>query len=110
ASFDREFQDGYSRKVREYRRRLMAAKMNVPAPIVSEQVSGDWIRLGRPSSAFALVSDWLAQGGLGRIQPLWPGPSDTTIMAAQPDAADPDGSTDDLFMTTLAGLLNELGD
>ncbi len=110
ASFDREFQDGYSRKVREYRRRLMAAKMNVPAPIVSEQVSGDWIRLGRPLSAFALVSDWLAQGGLGRIQPLWPGPSDTTIMAAQPDAADPDGSTDDLFMTTLAGLLNELGD
>lgn len=110
ASFDRELQSGYSKKVRDYRRALMALKMYVPAPAAGQPVSGDWVRLGHPDSTFALVQDLLAQGGLGRIQPLWPGPSDDTILPAQDDVADPDGSTDDKFMTTLAGSLQELGD
>lgn len=110
ASFDRELQSGYSKKVRDYRRALMALKMRVPVPALGQPASGDWVRLGHPDSAFALVQDLLAQGGLGRIQPLWPGPSDNTILPAQDDVADPDGSTDDKFMTTLAGSLQELGD
>ncbi|QHS52276.1 hypothetical protein [Edaphobacter sp. 12200R-103] len=110
ASFDRQLEDGYSKKVRNYRRALMGAKLHVATPIGGQAAPADWIRLSRPDSSFALVSDLLAQGGLGRIQPLWPGPSDTTVLAAQPDAADPDGSTSDQFMITLAGSLNELGD
>lgn len=110
ASFDRQFENGYSKKIRDYRRALMALKMRVPVPMGAQAAIGDWIRLGHPDSSFALVSDLLAQGGLGRIQPLWPGPSDTTVLAAQPDAADPDGSTSDQFMVTFAGALNELGD
>lgn len=110
ASFDRQLEDGYSKKVRDYRRALMAIKMRIPTPVPGTAAAGDWIRLRNPDSTFALVSDLLAQGGLGRIQPIWPGPSDTTIMAAQPAAADPEGSTSDQFMITLAGALNELGD
>ncbi|HET9956121.1 MAG TPA: hypothetical protein VFQ61_16555 [Polyangiaceae bacterium] len=110
ASFDRQLQDGYSKKVRDYRRALMALKLRVPSPTAGQPPAADWIRLSRPDSAFALVRDLLAQSGLGRIQPLWPGPSDTTVLAAQPAAADPEGSTSDQFMVTLAGALNELGD
>ena len=110
ASFDRQLEAGYSKKVRDYRRALMAAKMRVPTPGVGQPPSGDWIRLARPESAFALVVDLLAQGGLGRIQPLWPGPADNMIPPAENQVADPDGSTSDLFWPTFAGALQELGD
>jgi hypothetical protein len=110
ASFDRQLDSGYSKKVREYRRALMAQKLRVAVPAVGQPPPGDWVRLARPESAFALVQDLLAQGGLGRIQPLWPGPSDNSILAAQDNVADPDGSTSDQFMTTFAGSLQELGD
>lgn len=111
ASFDRQLEEGYSKKVRDYRRNLMAAKLGVTAPAAGQAATADWIRLGRPHSAFDLVSGLLAQGGLGRIQPLWPGPADNTIQATTTDIADPEGSTEDGNMvTTLAGMLNEAGD
>jgi hypothetical protein len=87
ASFDRQMDTGYSRGVRAYRRALMAAKMAIAAP-GGQSASADWMRLALPQSAFALVTDWLAQGGLGQIQPLWPGPSDTTVLPATDDMAD----------------------
>ena len=74
ASFDRQMDNGYSRGVRDYRRALMAAKMAIAAP-GGQSPSTEWMRLAMPQSAFALVTDWIAQGGLGTIQPLWPGPS-----------------------------------
>jgi hypothetical protein len=110
ASFDRRLEYGYSRNVRAYRRALMAAKLKVQAPAPGSAPSGDWLRLARPDSAFELVADLLAQGGLGRIQPLYAGPSDTTVLPAQADVADPDGSTGAGFLTTFAGMLNEAGD
>jgi hypothetical protein len=36
--------------------------------------SADRLRLGTPQSAFELVTDWLAEGGLGFLQPLVAGP------------------------------------
>ena len=54
--------------------------------------------------------DLLAQGGLGRIQTLYPGPTDTTVLPANANMADPDGSTSNTFFTTFAGVLNEAGD
>ena len=109
ASFDRQITDGYSTKVRNYRRALMAAKMKVPAPAAGQPLSGEWVRLGRPLSAFDVVNDLLAQGGYGRIQGIWPGPVDTSVLPAQADVADPDGSNGTTMFTTLAGMLNELG-
>ncbi|MDB5964088.1 MAG: hypothetical protein JWQ72_588 [Polaromonas sp.] len=111
ASFDRQITDGYSTKVRNYRRALMAAKMNIAAPAAGQPLSGEWVRLGRPVSAYDVVNDLLAQGGYGRIQSIWPGPpaSDNSVLAAQPEVADPDGSNGVAMFNTLAGMLNELG-
>jgi hypothetical protein len=109
ASFDRQLDNGYSKNVRAYRRNLMAAKMAIAAP-GGATPSGDWLRLGHPLGAFQLVSDWLSEGGLGRIQPLWPGPADTTILPASNDMADPDGSNGSTFVTTFASLIAESGD
>jgi hypothetical protein len=110
ASFDRQFEHGYSRNVREYRRALMAAKLRVAAPVAGVAPTGDWLRLGRPASAFDLVADLLAQGGLGRIQSLYAGPADTTVLPATADIADPDGSNGVTFFNIFSGMLNEAGD
>jgi hypothetical protein len=108
ASFDRQITDGYSTKVRNYRRSLMAAKLNIPVPAPG-QPSGEWVRLGSPASAFDVVADLLAQGGFGRIQSLWAGPPTNDILAAQPEVGDPEGSNGASLFTTFAGMLNELG-
>ncbi len=109
ASFDRQITNGYSTKVRNFRRALMAAKLNVPAPAPGQPLNGEWVRLGSPVSAFDVVSDLLEQGGYGRIQSIWPGPPDNTVLPAQPEVADPDGSDGVTMFNTLAGMLNELG-
>lgn len=111
ASFDRQITDGYSTKVRNHRRALMAAKMNIPAPSQGQPLSGEWVRLGSPASAFDVVADLLAQGGFGRIQSIWSGPpaSDNSVIAAQLEVGDPEGSGGSNLFTTLAGMLNELG-
>jgi hypothetical protein len=108
ASFDRQMDNGYSKNVRAHRRTLMAAKMAIPSPAANSP-SADWLRLGHPASAFELVSDWLSEGGLGQVQPLWPGPSDTTVLAATDDMADPDGSNGATFLGLFASLIAEAG-
>jgi hypothetical protein len=110
ASFDRQIRDGYSRKVRDYRRALMAAKLRVTPPGNNVPLSADWVRLSHPVSAFDLVADLLAQGGLGRIKSLYPGPADTTVLPTGQNIADPDGSSSSNFAATFAGMLNEAGD
>ncbi len=108
ASFDRQIENGYSPNVRAFRRNLMAAKMAVQPPGASPP-SADFLRLGHPASAFALVTDWLAAGGLGQIQPLWPGPADTSVLPATHDMADPDGSDGSTFLGLFASLIAEAG-
>jgi len=108
ASFDRQMDNGYSKKVRAYRRNLMAAKMAITPPGLGTPTA-DWIRLGHPESAFQLVTDWLGEGGLGFIQPLWPGPSDTSVLPATDDMADPDGSDDGSYLLLFASLIAETG-
>jgi hypothetical protein len=108
ASFDRQMDNGYSKKVRAHRRALMAAKLAIADPGAGSP-SADWLRLGDPASAFDLVTDWLSEGGLGAIQPLWPGPSDTTVLPATDDMADPDGSNGSTFLGLLGSLIAESG-
>jgi hypothetical protein len=110
ASFDRQLESGYSRNVRAFRRQLMAAKLRVQTPAAGATPPGEWLRLGRPTSAFELVQNWLTAGGLGFIQPLFPGPADTTVLPATDDIADPDGSNGATFIASFASLLAELGD
>jgi len=108
ASFDRQMDNGYSKKVRAYRRNLMAAKMAITIPTTGSP-SADWLRLGRPDSAYQLVSDWLNEGGLGFIQSLWPGPADTTILPGTDDMVDPDGTDQSTFLGILGNLISETG-
>lgn len=104
ASFDRPSDKGDSTKLRADRR----ARMAVPDPGTAAP-SADWLRLGSPESAFQLVRDWLNQGGLGQIQPLWPGPADTRVLPATADMADPDGSDGTTFLGLFASLIAEAG-
>lgn len=108
ASIDRQMLDGYSRSVRAYRRAIMAAKLGVPAPATLVP-STAWVRLGSPRGAFDLVASWLSQGGLGAIQPLYTGPSDTVVLPATDDMADPDGSSTGNYLGLFASLIGEKG-
>ena len=106
ASFDRKLVGGYSARVRDFRRRLMAAKLGVSVPSPTDSPTPDWVRLGNTVSAFGVVTQMLKQGGLGRVQPFWPGPTDFT--GATTDAvADPDGCEGASLVVTLGGILNE---
>jgi hypothetical protein len=107
ASLDRSIDNGYSRKVRLFRRDLMAAKLGISAADSSGLPTPEWLRLQTPAAAFDLVADLVAQGGLGRLGPLWLGPSDATVIPQSDDAADPDGSNGANLLSTLAGLLSE---
>ncbi len=108
ASFDRQLDNGYSKKVRAFRQNLMAAKLAVNTPGAASP-SAEWLRLGHPESAFQLITDYLAEGGLGFIEPLWPGPSDTTVLPATHEMADPDGSNASTFLGILGSLIAESG-
>lgn len=114
ASFDRQMDNGYSRQVRAFRQALMAAKLDVQPPPGTASPSSAWIRLGHTDAAFQLVNDMLSQGGLGKIQPLWSGPEDSSIQTATENMADPEGLPDnsngETFVLTFASLLAEAGD
>ena len=65
--------------------------------------------LAEPRDAFRMVTELLAEGGLGRIHPFWTGPSsiDTTVLPANRDLADPDGSTSGSLFSLLGSRLGE---
>ena len=107
ASLDRTIDKGYSRKVRLFRRDLMAAKLGIAPTDANGLPTPEWLRLQTPAAAFDLVSDLVAQGGLGRLGPLWLGPTDATVIPQTDAAADPDGSNGANLLTTLASFLSE---
>ena len=106
ATLDRTLDQGYSQRIRAFRRRLMARRLGVAPPAgPATPLSAEWIRLERPRSAFALVQDMLDQGGLGVIQPLWEGPSDDSVLPQTAAVADPDGVDTGNFLPLFASLL-----
>lgn len=107
ASFDRSIVDGYSKKVRDFRRQLMAAKLQVTPVDATGSPTSEWIRLQSPAAAFDLVSNLVNQGGLNKLGPLWLGPTDTAVIPQTDDIADPDGARGATGLLTLAGLLSE---
>lgn len=107
ASFDRAIVDGYSKKVRDFRRQLMAAKLQVTPVDAAGTPTSEWLRLQSPAAAFDLVSDLVNQGGLSKLGPLWLGPTDNTVVPQTDDVADPDGASGATGLLTLAALLSE---
>lgn len=107
ASFDRAIDRGYSTKVRDFRPRLMAAKLQVAPTDAAGLPASEWLRLQSPAAAFDLVQDLVIQGGLGKLSPLWLGPTDDTVIPQSDDVANPDGSKGGTGLGTIAGLLSE---
>jgi hypothetical protein len=102
--------------IRAHRKSLMAAHLGVGpagagggAPVSSVGApAADWVRLHQPVSAHAAFADVLAAGGLGKLLPLWSGPSPTApgaVLPHPPEAADPDGRGGGTFVQTLAAAI-----
>lgn len=106
ASVDHTVAQAYSAKVRNQRVLSMAARLGISARDAMGLPAPDFMRLQRPAAAFSLVRDLVQQGGLGRLEPNWEGPSDASVIAQTPDVADPDGSDGANLVVFLAALLS----
>jgi hypothetical protein len=107
ASLDRTIEGGYSAKVRRHRQALMASRLGVQPADAAGFPDEAFVRLSRPDSAFDLVRDLLAQGGLGRIEPIWEGPGDIGVAPQSDAVADPDGTDGHSLAELLAAFLSE---
>jgi hypothetical protein len=90
-SFDRVIEDGYSKKLRQFRRALMATRLGVPVGTGPANATAEWAALALPRTAFGVVRNLLGEGGAGLIQPLWEG-YNPDVKPATVDEADPDGT------------------
>ncbi|MDH5301746.1 MAG: hypothetical protein OEW58_10325 [Gammaproteobacteria bacterium] len=108
AAFDRNLANGYSSSIANFRQQLMAHKLGVAVPTGPNNSSALWTRLATPESAFDVIADLLAEGGLGRLSPIWAGPTDNSVLPQTDDVADPSGLNDGAGMLSLfASMLFE---
>jgi hypothetical protein len=105
-SFDRAIEDGYSKKLRQFRRALMATRLGVPVGTGPANATAEWAALELPRTAFGVVRNLLGEGGAGLIKPLWEGYNPDVIPASL-DAADPDGVDGATLLATLASFLSK---
>jgi hypothetical protein len=100
--FDRQLDDGgASTRIRAFRRAYMAALAGVAAN------EPEFARLFDTRSCADVIADLVSQGGLGRLAPFWPGPTDTDVLPQTAAVADPDGGTSDDYLALFATLLAE---
>lgn len=100
--FDRQLDDaGASTRLRAFRRQYMAALAGVAAN------EPEFVRLFGTRSCADVIADLVSQGGLGRLAPFWPGPTDTDVLPQTDAVADPDGGTSDDYLGLFATLLAE---
>ncbi|GAA4012904.1 hypothetical protein [Actimicrobium antarcticum] len=105
-SFDRVIDEGYSKKLRDFRRTLMATRLGIPVATGPLGASAEWVALEHPRSAFSVVRNLLEQGGLGDIKPLWDG-NNPDVLPASLDVADPDGVDGATLLGSLASFLSK---
>ncbi len=103
-SFDRAIEDGYSKKLRQFRRALMATRLGVPVGTGPANATAEWAALELPRTAFGVVRNLLGEGGAGLIQPLWEG-YNPDVIPATVDEADPDGTDGMKLLDTLTSFL-----
>ncbi|MEL6478277.1 MAG: hypothetical protein AAFR17_13195 [Pseudomonadota bacterium] len=105
--------DASATNLATFRRELMARKLGLEPERANDRQTAEWVRLAEMRSSFSVFSDLLAQGGAGKIAPLWSGPSDDAVAVASRDMADPDGTSAasilELYLNNLF-LLDETGD
>jgi hypothetical protein len=105
-SLDRAIARGYSASIARFRQTLMAEKLGVDVPSTVAAATALWVRLARPESAFGAVAELLTEGGLGRIAPIWAGPTDTSVLPQTDNVADPDGAAGASFATFIAAAVS----
>jgi hypothetical protein len=102
---DRRLNDaGSSTAIARFRQELLATRLGVPIPTGAGNTSALWTRLAEPESAFDVVRDLLQNGGLGRCQPVWAGPTDTAVIPETDEKTDPNGRLGVGLLSTLLGL------
>ncbi|WP_394847002.1 hypothetical protein LZC95_05985 [Pendulispora brunnea] len=106
---DRAFHEGASVAIRDLRRRAMARTLSLSAPTGATTANASWVRTRDPRTAFTLVSEILARGGDGLIEPLWSGLPESELPALPRTIADPDGRGFPTILATFADLLATLG-
>ena len=105
-SLDRRLDDrGASATVAGFRQALMAARLGIAQPPNAASSTALWTRLAEPESAFDLVRDLLASGGLGRCTPVHAGPTDTSVIPEDTDKIDPNGLAGTSLPVLLGGLI-----
>ncbi len=106
ASIDRQMRRGYSASIARFRQALMAARLGVDAPATPAAATALWVRLAEPASAFGVCAELLAEGGAGRLTPVWAGPADNAVLPQTDDVADPDGAAGASFATFIAAAVS----
>jgi hypothetical protein len=107
---DRNLRDGYSIKVRDLRRSLMARTLGKAAPTDTNATPDpNWVRLAQMRGAFEVIREVLEHGGEGLLLPLWRGPSNDEVIAQDDGIADPEGRDFNAAMAAFAGALTSLG-
>jgi hypothetical protein len=108
---DMELVDGRSPAISDFRRRLMAARLRVPAPPPGSLAIPDanMVRLRDGVEAFYVIRAMLRAGGLGRIEPLWngqiPGVTPISPTTVPLNVANPEGLEVDLAATLAEATL-----
>ena len=102
---DRNLRDGYSVKVRDLRRNLMARTLGKAAP-TDQNATPDpnWVRLAQMRGAFEVFREVLEHGGEGVILPLWTGPTNAEVIPQDIQIADPEGRDFNGALTAFAAL------
>jgi hypothetical protein len=104
---DRTLDRGAGSSIRAYRKALMASHLGLNGAGQAVRPA-QLVQLHQPSSAHAVFADVLANGGEGKLLPLWPGPDPNAPGATIPhplDVADPDGRGGGSLVITIAAAL-----
>ncbi len=107
ASLDRNLRRGYSQKVQQQRIQAMATMLGISPSDTAGFPVPEYLRLAQPAAAFDLIHDLLQQQGSGMIEPLWHGPTDTSVLPQSDSVADPDGTHGAPTELGLAAFLSE---
>jgi hypothetical protein len=100
---DTLLENGRSPAIRDFRRGLMANRLGIPA----DSTQASYVALNEAATAFGVIRDALAGGGLGKISSIWDGttPGLTPATPLSPDQANPDGRDFDEVTAALISLL-----
>jgi hypothetical protein len=100
---DTLIENGRSAAIRDFRRALLANRLGIAA----DSTQPSFVALSEPQTAYRVVKDALAGGGLGDIAPVWDGSAPgTTLATALPiEQSNPEGREFDLAMALLVSAL-----